>query len=156
MPTSACSVAPPDITGNVDALKLGTETITPVCSASYAQKHGLNTLDDLYRVTLLCGDLPEDWAAWFEVAGGKQPPPFGPRLGDDGAILQAAIDGQGVALGRSRLVAEDVALGRLIVPFAVSLDASHAYWFVRPKDIPATRAVHSMREWLADHFDEQH
>ncbi len=145
----------PAPTGDLEAFKLGTETITPVCSAGYAQQHRLNTPDDLYRATLLCGDLPEDWVSWFEAAGCMQPPPSGPRLGDDGAILQAAVDGQGVALGRSRLVADDVALGRLIAPFPVSLDASHAYWFVRPKDTSATRAIHAMREWLAHQFDEQ-
>lgn len=145
----------PAPTGNLDALKLGTETITPVCSADYAQKHGLNTPDDLYCATLLCGDLPEDWVSWFEAAGCKRPPQSGPRLGDDGAILQAAVDGQGVALGRSRLVADDIAIGQLIAPFAVSLDASHAYWFVRPKDLATTRAIHAVREWLANQFEEK-
>ncbi|MEP1768319.1 MAG: LysR substrate-binding domain-containing protein [Sulfitobacter sp.] len=145
----------PAPTGDVDALILGRETITPVCSAGYAQKHGLNTPDDLYRATLLCGDLPEDWASWFEAAGCRQPPPSGPRLGDDGAILQAAVDGQGVALGRSRLVADDIAIGRLIAPFAVSLDASHAYWFVRPKSMAAPQTIHAMIEWLVERFDEQ-
>lgn len=141
--------------GNLEAVKLGTETIAPVCSAGYAEEHGLNTPDDLYRATLLCGDIPEDWTAWFKAAGCLHRPPAGPRLGDDGAILQAAVEGQGVALGRSRLVADDIATGRLTTPFAVSLDASHAYWFVRPKGASATNAIHAVAEWLVDQFEEQ-
>ncbi len=141
--------------GDLEAIKLGTETIAPVCSASYAQKHRLNKPDDLYRATLLCGDIPEDWAAWFEAAGCQQPPPAGPRLGDDGAILQAALEGQGVALGRSRLVADDIATGRLIAPFTVSLDASHAYWFVQPKGMAEKQSIHAIKEWLVDQFEEQ-
>lgn len=141
--------------GNLEAVKLGTETIAPVCSASYAQEHGLNTPDDLYRATLLCGDIPEDWATWFKAAGYQQPPPAGPRLGDDGAILQAAVEGQGVALGRSRLVADDIATGRLTAPFAVSLDASHAYWFVQPKGMATIQAIDAVKGWLVDQFEEQ-
>ncbi|MEL7451734.1 MAG: LysR substrate-binding domain-containing protein [Pseudomonadota bacterium] len=71
----------------------------------------------MYRATLLCGDIPEDWAAWFAAAGCGRSPQSGPRLGDDGAILQAAVEGQGIALGRSLLVADDIASGRLITPF---------------------------------------
>lgn len=138
--------------GNIEAIKLGTETITPVCSVKYAQEHQLNTPNDLYSATLLCGDIPEDWAAWFETAGCQQPPPAGPRLGDDGAILQAAVEGQGVALGRSRLVADDIATGRLLAPFAVSLDASYAYWFVLPKDRTTTHATSAVKGWLVGQF----
>lgn len=141
--------------GNLEAIKLGTETIAPVCSPSYAQKHGLNEPDDLYRATLLYGDIPEDWAAWCKAAGCKQTPPAGPRLGDDGAILQAAVEGQGIALGRSRLVADDIATGRLIAPFTVSLDASHAYWFVQPKGMATMQAINAVKVWLLDRFEEQ-
>ncbi|SFS58131.1 LysR family transcriptional regulator, glycine cleavage system transcriptional activator [Sulfitobacter marinus] len=145
------SPAPPS---DLEATKLGTESITPVCSLKYAEDHGLHAPADMYRATLLCGDIPEDWPTWFEAAGCQHPPPTGPRLGDDGAILQAAVDGQGVALGRSRLVADDIATGRLVAPFAVSLDASHAYWFVRPKNMATTPAIDAVKTWLVDQFEE--
>ncbi len=147
------SPAPP---GNLEAVKLGTETVTPVCSAEYAEKHELDAPEDMYRATLLCGDIPEDWPAWLEAAGCQRSPPAGPRLGDDGAILQAAVEGQGVALGRSLLVADDIAAGRLVAPFHVSLDASHAYWFVRPKDMATTHAINAVEEWLIGQFEVQH
>lgn len=136
------------------AVKLGTETVTPVCTADYAKHHALHTPSDMYRATLLCGDIPEDWPTWFEAAECQQPPPNGPRLGDDGAILQAAVDGQGVALGRSRLVAGDRANGRLVAPFALALEASHAYWFVRPKDMETTHALDAVQSWLVGQFEE--
>lgn len=137
---------------DLEALKLGTETVLPVCSPDYQQTHDLNAPEDLCRATLLCGDIPEDWPAWFRAAGCGSPPPPGPRLGDDGAILQAAVERQGVALGRSLLVADDIAAGRLITPFDNSLDASHAYWFVRPKGIRPTLAIESVKAWLVDQF----
>jgi LysR family glycine cleavage system transcriptional activator len=133
---------------SVEAVKLGTETVTPVCSAQYARDHALRTPTDLYHATLLCGDIPEDWPAWFTAAGCDRPPPDGPRLGDDGAILQAAVDGQGVALGRSLLVQDDITAGRLVTPFEVTLDASHSYWFVRPKGIASKAALDAVGTWL--------
>jgi len=140
---------------NLEAVKLGTETVTPVCSERYAQDNGLTTPDDLYRATLLHGDIPEDWSAWFEAAGCQWRAPTGPRLADDGAILQAAVDGQGVALGRSLLVADDIVARRLVAPFTVSLEASHAYWFVRPKHTASTHAIDAVKAWLVDQFKEQ-
>ncbi|WP_033067119.1 LysR substrate-binding domain-containing protein [Thalassospira australica] len=145
----------PAPSGDLDAVKLGTETITPVCSAQYARENKLNTFEDLYHATLLYADLPEDWSACFKAAGCQRPPPAGPRLGDDSAILQAAVQGQGVALGRSLLVADDIASGRLVAPFNVSLAASHAYWFVRPKGASTTDAIDAVKAWLFDQFEEQ-
>lgn len=137
---------------NLDAVRLGTETVQPVCSPDYARRQNLEVPKDLYRATLLYGDIPEDWPAWFAAAGCKRLPPAGPRLGDDGAILQAALDHQGVALGRSLLVAGDVKAGRLVRPFSVSLQASHAYWFVTPKGLPASNSVTSVQRWLVRQF----
>ena len=135
------------------AIKLGTETVTPVCSATYAKDHALHTPADMCRATLLCGDIPEDWPAWFDAAGCHFNSVSGPRLGDDGAILQAAVEGQGVALGRSLLVADDIATGRLVAPFPVSLDASHAYWFVHPAGMVSTHAVEMVQTWLVSQFE---
>lgn len=139
--------------GMLEAIKLGTETVQVVCSPEYAQSHNLEVPDDLHRATLLYGDIPEDWHTWFKAAGCKLPPPAGPRLGDDGAILQAAIGHQGVALGRSLLVADDISEGRLVAPFSLSLDASYAYWFVRPKGAEETNAIRAVKTWLADQFE---
>ncbi len=142
----------PKPSSDLESVKLGTETVRAVCSPDYASKHGLGAPDDLCRATLLHGDIPENWHAWFAAAGCGMPPPSGPRLEDDGAILQAALDHQGVALGRSLLVADAIAAGLMVSPFAVSLEASHAYWFVRPRGAATTRAVDSVRLWLAEQF----
>ncbi|MEO0679904.1 MAG: transcriptional regulator GcvA [Pseudomonadota bacterium] len=136
----------------VEAVRLASETVQPVCTPDFARRHALRRPRDLIGATLLHGDIPEDWAAWFAAAGLAEAPPAGPRLGDDGAILQAALDHQGVALGRSRLVADDLALGRLIAPFDVRLEASHAYWFVHPKGAAPSPAVQAIRDWLLEEF----
>lgn len=137
---------------NLEAVKLGTETVQPVCSPDYARRMRLEAPDDLYRATLLHADIPEDWAAWLHLAGCTRPPPAGPRLEDDGAILQAALDHQGVALGRSLLVAGDIAAGRLTAPFSISLEASHSYWFVMPKGVEPSKTLASVKQWLIGEF----
>lgn len=139
----------------LDAVKLATETISPVCTPEFALNNGISTPSDLSSLTLLYGDLPENWEAWFRKAGCSTPPQTGPRLGDDTAILQAVLDHQGIALGRSLLVADELASGRLIMPFEAALSASHAYWFVQPVGGTPTDAVQAVRGWVTEAFKEQ-
>lgn len=134
--------------------RLASETITPVAAPRLLNEVGIVAPADLLRATLLHGDLPEGWAAWFAAASLPGPPPEGPRLGDDTAILQAAIEGHGIALGRSRLVAEDIGAGRLAAPFDTVLPATYAYWFVRPDGGSASAAVEAVEAWVAHAFGE--
>ncbi len=142
----------PSPAADLEAFRLGTETVLPVCSPDYAKKYELKVPQDLERATLLRGDIPEDWPGWFDSAGCQRLPPEGPLLGDDVAILQAAVDHQGVALGRSLLVADDIAAGRLMAPFETSMKASHAYWFVRPKGQAEAASTEAIKKWLTEQF----
>lgn len=74
------------------------------------------------------------------------------RFEDDNALLQAAADGLGVALGRSLLVGNDLRSGRLVAPFALRLPASFSYWFVVPRSRPVTGRLEQVRAWLAQRF----
>lgn len=144
----------PKPSNNLEAIKLYTENVIPVCSPSYATKLGLKAPEDIYRATLLWGDIAEDWHAWFKVADLCHPPSAGPRLGDDSAILQAAVEGQGIALGRSLLIKDDIAIKRLVAPFSISLCASYAYWFVYPKGLSSLNTIDAVRVWLVEQFNE--
>ncbi len=132
---------------------LGGETVFPVCTPGYADRLGLTDSASLTRATLLYADIEEDWIAWFTRAGiPSDRVPSGPRLGDDAANLQAAIEGQGVALGRSRLVADDLATGRLIAPFKTELPASFSYWFVTPARSTGSRKLTAIKAWIQAEF----
>ncbi|AZV76755.1 transcriptional regulator GcvA [Parasedimentitalea marina] len=133
------------------AVWLGAETVCPVCASSIVEKFAITTPADLLKAPLLHADIAEDWAAWFSAVGLEEPKvPRGPKLGDDTAILQAALSGQGIALGRSQLVADDLQAGRLIAPFDVKLDASFSYWFVSASD-PSKNLV-TVRDWIVQEF----
>jgi LysR family glycine cleavage system transcriptional activator len=62
--------------------------------------------------------------------------------------IDAAIDGQGIALARTALAAWDLCAGRLVRPFAVSLKAPYAYWIVCPKSTADLPKIATFRDWL--------
>ena len=63
-------------------------------------------------------------------------------------VIDAAINGQGIALARTTLAAWEIINGRLVRPFAESLRLSKTYWIVCPKATAALPKVATFREWL--------
>ncbi len=126
------------------------EEMFPVCApALLARGKPLRRPDDLRHYTLLHDDMRENWPMWLRAAGARQVDPTrGPTFNLSSLVLAAAIDGQGVALGRSSLMERDLAAGRLVRPFALALPAHFAFYVVYPPrsgDIPKVRALIS---WL--------
>jgi len=122
----------------------------PVCSPKLLKgRHPLRTPGDLARHTLLHDVFTVDWAMWLRSASiDNVDPQRGPTfLSSDHAIL-AAIQGEGVALGRSALVADDLAAGRLVRPFELSLPAGFAYYVVYPQGALRRPSVRAFRDWL--------
>ena len=94
----------------------------PVCSPKLLKgRHRLRTPADLARHTLLHDVFTVDWAIWLRSAGiDNVDPQRGPTFLSSDHAIQAAVRGEGVVLGRSALVADDLAAGRLVRPFARS------------------------------------
>ncbi len=63
-------------------------------------------------------------------------------------VIDAAVDGQGVALARTGLAACDLISGRLVRPFSLALPVSYAYWIVCPKATAKLPKIATFREWL--------
>jgi LysR family glycine cleavage system transcriptional activator len=128
------------------------EDIFPVCSPALMK--GANPLrrpEDLAQHTLLHSTVArEDWRLWLTAAG--LPVSLAARRGlsfDLGFMaLQAAIDGLGVALGRTRLVDADIAAGRLVVPFDVVLPMDAGYYIVAPEETADATKIVLFRDWL--------
>jgi LysR family transcriptional regulator, glycine cleavage system transcriptional activator len=62
--------------------------------------------------------------------------------------LQAAIDGIGVAMGRTSYVETDVAKGRLVVPFKITLPADAGFYLVSPEARAESVKLSAFRQWL--------
>ena len=107
----------------------------PVCSPAFMQQHDLRTPAALADVPLL-RSADESWRPWFHVAGLNLPEPSrGVMFDDSSLMLMAAATGKGVALARHSLVADAVAGGQLLRPFAPVLPSPNSYWLItRPND----------------------
>jgi len=126
------------------------EELTPVCSPKLLEgPHPLRTPADLEHHTLIHDDFHIDWAMWLRAAGIEDVDPHrGPRFQSSEHAVQAAVLGEGVVLGRSALVADDLASGRLVRPFAFSLPAGLAYYVAYPPRALQRYKVKVFRDWL--------
>ncbi|KMO14287.1 transcriptional regulator GcvA [Methylobacterium platani] len=92
----------------------------PVCSPGLRDRLPLRDPDDLRHHTLLhTASLPRLWDDWLAAAGAAGlEPAAGLTLDHFYLTLQAALDGIGLAMGPTALIADDLARGRLVAPFA--------------------------------------
>jgi len=130
------------------------ETVTPVCSPDYrAARAGMRCVESLARCTLLHEDgMLANWEQWLALAGIKGiRSDRGSAYSHGSLAIEAAIRGEGVALGRSVIVADDIAAGRLVAPFpAICLKSERGHdlvYRIGSRDDPK---VCALRDWLAD------
>src|SRR5690606_14988522 len=122
------------------------EELFPVCAPALASE--LRRPADLARHTLLHDEMRQDWRMWLLAAGvSGVDPTRGPAFTNSAMCVQAAIDGEGVALGRSALVAADLAAGRLVKPFDVNLPTQFAYYAVHRPEAARLPRVKAFVDW---------
>ncbi len=138
--------------------KLADVEIVPVCSpARLAGPPPLRRPQDLAGHTLLHLDwtLEEEtspsWRMWLLAAGVTEVDATrGPRFSMESMLVQAAIEGQGVALAKSVLVAGDLTASRLVMPFDLSVcdPLDFAYYVVGPVRTAEVPKVVAFRDWV--------
>lgn len=126
------------------------EDFFPVCApALLAKGPPLKTPADLRHYPLLHDEMREDWRRWFLAAGVSGIDlSKGPSFSHSTLVIQAAVGGAGVALGRSSFVADDLGNGRLIKPFDIALKGEWAFYFVSTPAMLARPKVAAFRAWL--------
>ena len=128
------------------------EDLFPVCSPLLQQgDKPLRTPEDLAHHTLLHTTASrEDWQLWLTAAG--LPASLATRRGlsfdQSFMAIQAAVEGLGVVIGRSRFVEADIAAGRLVVPFDIVLPADAGFYIVAPKATADSGNIALFRDWL--------
>ncbi|WP_191630198.1 transcriptional regulator GcvA [Pseudomonas fluorescens] len=129
---------------------LMSDEIFPVCSPALAKT--LSTPADLARHTMLqvSGVTATDWSTWLSAAGQPLQLAEGPRLTFDLAMMavQAAVDGQGVCIGRSTYVEDDLRVGRLVLPFDLRLKDQLGFYLVTPRETAHVKKIVAFRAWL--------
>ncbi len=142
----------------LQAIRLFDEEIYPVCSPELLERGPpLDSPADLAGHTLLHSEgtwaltkgEPLDWQMWLRAAGAEEVDALrGPRFSHASLALQAAIEGQGLALGSKSLAQDDLAAGRLVRPFDVVLPVNFAYYLVYPEDTAERPKIANFRHWI--------
>ncbi len=121
------------------AVNLCAEELFAICSPKLlAGDQGMRQPSDDLRFPLLHPlDDRNDWTKWLETAGvAGVELARGPVLNQASMLIDAAVDGQGIALARTALAAWDLLNGRLVSPFPVALPLSRTCWIVCPAGRP--------------------
>lgn len=139
------------------AEKLMDEEVFPVCAPSWLREHpSLQRPEDLRGMPLI-HDLSVDkdagfvtWPSWLARVGvSGVPTRSGLKINNSAAVLQAAIDGHGIALARSVLVRDDLAAQRLVRLFPdVDCSSPLAYYVVYRAECATLPRLAAFREWL--------
>ncbi|MGY4398025.1 LysR family glycine cleavage system transcriptional activator [Sphingomonas sp. UYAg733] len=136
---------------NVDSVKLADDVFAPVCSPSL----GVRDSSTLKNAVLLhidgrrAPDPAPDWARWCAAAQvDRIDVNAGPRFTDGGHAIQAAIAGHGIVIASLVLVADALAAGLLVQPFAPVLPGD-SYHFVATPGASDSPAISDLRLWMA-------
>ncbi|RKP43845.1 LysR family transcriptional regulator [Trinickia fusca] len=102
---------------------------------------------ELANETLLRSYRADEWALWFEAAGVVPPAIRGPVFDSSQLMVEAAVQGAGVALAPVRMFERELRSGRLVRAFDVEVDTG-SYWLTWLKSKHVTPAMQSFMNWI--------
>ena len=129
--------------------------VVPVASPAFIKQHpGIKQPRDLMRIPLLHEVSADYWRQWFEANGVSHTTPLkGPRLWYLNSVLDAAQNGQGVALAPEIVVSDALKSGQLVVLTDSRIRLGCYNLYIR-KNTPASDALTKLREWLIAEFED--
>ncbi|WP_245286484.1 LysR substrate-binding domain-containing protein [Bradyrhizobium sp. ARR65] len=134
----------------LDTVRLSPEQLFAVCSPKLLSgRRRLERPTDILKFPLIHLDSRADWQNWLQGVGiDWAGVTHGPVLNRASTVIDAAVNGQGVALARTTLAAWDLINGRLVRPFPASIPVSRTYWIVCPRATATLPKIATFREWL--------
>jgi len=125
----------------------------PVCSPALLQAaRPLKCPEDLRDHVLLhtSNVYSDDWRLWLTAAGlpADLSKPPGATFDLIFVTVQAAIDGIGVAMGRTSYVQDDISKGRLVAPFKIALPTDAGFYLVSPQGRTDSPKLAAFRQWI--------
>jgi LysR family transcriptional regulator of beta-lactamase len=130
-----------------EALLLFEAPLTPLCSPAVAAR--LSSASVLARETLLRSYRSDDWPDWFKVAGVAAPSLRGPIFDSSRVMMEAALQGRGVALAPASMFGRELREGRVARPFAEEV-ITGAYWLTRLKSKERSGAMAAFENWIVE------
>ncbi len=137
---------------NLHSEKLMGERMYPVCSPLLAE--GIKKPGDLKNCVILQDGQSDsehltNWDFWANEVGIKLPTPYRKQVyGQANMVIQAAINGSGVAMGRCPLVIDALEAGQLVRPFSEMAVSQFSYWFVCAHSNTTSKSIQIFRSWL--------
>ncbi|HEX6865745.1 MAG TPA: transcriptional regulator GcvA [Caulobacteraceae bacterium] len=139
----------------LEVIRLLSETVIPVASPELLAEHPLNVPTDLSKHILLHDGSPDaddscpDWAMWLAARGIKTVDGNrGPRFNQSSLVIEAAVNGRGVALAKQTLAQADIDAGRLVAPLQIATAVDFAYYLVHPKTKGRLPQVKAFVSWI--------
>jgi LysR family glycine cleavage system transcriptional activator len=139
----------------LEVKRLFSETVIPVASPEHLAENPLNTPADLANHILLHDGSPDlddscpDWSMWLAARGLKSIDGMrGPRFNQSSLVIEAAVNGRGVALAKRTLAADDLEAGRLVAPLQIATAVDFAYYLVHPKAKGRLPQVKAFVSWI--------
>ena len=124
-------------------------------SARSGSPRGWKSAQDLASLPLLRSYRREEWPEWFAAAGVEAPRLTGPVFDSLSLMVQAAVQGAGVALAPPSMFDRELYTRQLVQPFPLLAEAG-SYWLTALKSKPASPAMTAFRDWCLDpEFREQ-
>ncbi len=140
----------PENEGEYHSWHFAPETVIPVASPAYLATHG--PLDGALEAThtLLHFDDPLiDWSLfWGEPARRRMPWRSWVQFSDYAVVLQAAMNGEGVALGWLSVVSRALAEGMLVPASRRRVTTASAFHLLAPRARPLREVVQAIRLWM--------
>ncbi|MGB7321803.1 MAG: LysR substrate-binding domain-containing protein, partial [Albidovulum sp.] len=97
-----------------------------------------------------------NWAYWARECGVSLPKSAGTRrFGQSNMVIEAAINGLGVALGREPLVIDALLAGRLVRPYPQIAKSPLSYWLVYPHRADEVPKIHEFLRWIHSEVRDQ-
>jgi len=132
-----------------DAFRLFDAPLSPLCTPKLAET--LKAPADLMEATLLRSYRADEWSSWFAAAGVKPAAPVNAGIVFDTSLgmMEAALQGLGVALAPPSMFSRHLASGAVVQPFPVTISLG-SYWLTRLQSKPPTPAMQVFSDWLFD------
>lgn len=128
------------------------EYLVAVCSPTLLNSNSpLNNPEDLKNHTLLHDSSTDDWKRWLKIAGvDGVDVDHGTIFSHTMMVLQAAIHGQGIAIGHSVVAQKEIDSGRLMMPFDLKIPSRYSYHFACPEEHQNKPKISAFMNWLKD------
>ena len=139
----------------LEVRRLFSEAVIPVVSPEHLAAQPLTKPADLANHILLHDGSPDfddscpDWSMWLAARGLKNIDGMrGPRFNQSSLVIEAAVNGRGVALAKRTLAQADLEAGRLVAPLQIATAVDFAYYLVHPKAKGRLPQVKAFVSWI--------